>query len=238
MMRLNNKTYSLILGAITMVNLLVAQENNASENSFLEAVYQTYSNAITYQMDVEVEMYDESGNLSYPKQENKTIKSGNNFYIQTPELTTVQTANFQLLINHSNKEMSLVALNEVQKKEYESMFKQTEIPYFSEMTNEIKSIENKGDETVVVFKENPQYTKTVYTFNSNSKLLEQVDYYAEGSEYGQPAHIQIVYSTNYFNDNIDSTVFKLENYVVNDGNELIPSSNFKTYSLINNTVNP
>lgn len=237
-MRLNTKTYILILGAITMVSSLVGQENNASENSFLEAVYQTYRNANTYQMDVEVAMYDESGSLSYPKQENKTIKSGNNFYIQTLELTTVQTTDFQLLINHSNKEMSLVTLSEVQKKEYETMFKQTAIPDFSEMKGEIKSIENKGNETVVVFKENPQYKKTVYTFNSNSKLLEQLDYYAEGSKYGQPAHIQIVYRTNYFNDNIDSTVFNLENYVVNDGNELIPSSNFKTYSLINNTVNP
>jgi|SRR5690606_35192166 len=237
-MRLNTKTYILILGAITMVSSLVAQESNASGNSFLEAVYQTYSNANTYEMYVTVEMYDEDGSLSYPKQENKTIKSGNNFYIQTPELTSVQTANFQLLINHSNKEMSLVAFNEVQKKEYETMFKPTVIPDFSEMTSEIKSIENKDNETVVVFKESPQYKKTVYTFNSNSKLLEQVDYYAEGSEYGQPAHIQIVYSTNYFNDNIDSIVFDLENYVVKDGNELIPSSNFKTYSLINNTINP
>jgi len=232
------RTYILVIIAIMVSISIIAQESNSIDSSFLKEVYNTYNDAQTYDMDVEVAMYNEDNNLSYPKQINQTIKSGNSFYIQTHEITTVHASDFQLVVDNNSKQIRYLKYDLKQKEELKDQNTKLSVPDFTEMEDEIESIQSYESKTVVVFKENPQYKKTVYTFNTGSKLLEQVDYYAEGSEYGQPAHIQIVYTTKNFNESTDSTVFELENYIVSDGNELKPSNTFKTYSLINNTINP
>lgn len=231
------RTYLLLFIVMFTTPSMVAQESKALDSSFLKEVYNTYRDVQAYDMDVEVAMYNEDNNLSFPKQINKTIKSGNSFYIQTQEMTSVNTTDFQLLINHNTKEIRYLEYNPKQKEDLKDQIQKSSVPDFSEMTDSVVFIKTNESTTSVVFKENLQYKKTVYTFNTESKLLEQVDYYAEGSEYGQPAHIKIVYTTKNFNESTDSTVFELEKYVVSDADELKPSETFKTYSLINNTIN-
>lgn len=234
-MRQNKKyLFSIVLIAVGMV--VFGQENKELDTSFLNEVYKTYNIANSYQMEVEVAMIDKENNLVYPKQKNVTLKSDDNFYIETQELTSIQTSEYQLLIDHISKEVRYTTLSTEQIEKYKKSKKTSNIPDFSALENEVLDIHESGALTMVNFKENLQFKKTTYAFNTVSKLLEQVDYYSEGSEYGQPAHIKIVYTTTNFNKAVNTSVFYLGNYVQYQEEKLVLNEVYKAYSLINNTV--
>ncbi|RFN58802.1 hypothetical protein [Marixanthomonas ophiurae] len=213
---------------------LIAQEKKDPELSFLRDVYNTYNTAHSYEMEVEVAMFNNKETLAYPKQKNYTLKSYDNFYIQTPELTTIQTTNYQLVIDHISKEVRYVSFNKEEQKHLQTEHIKSTLPDFSEMKDMIASIKRDTQITTIAFKENPTFKKTVYTFNTDSKLLKTVDYYSVSQEYGQPAHIKIEYLTSNFNQNIDDSIFRLNKYLIEIDSKLRLTTPYEGYSLVNN----
>ncbi|WP_338356621.1 hypothetical protein [Yeosuana marina] len=215
---------------------LIAQEKKDPEVSFLKDVYNTYNTAHSYQMEVEVAMFNNEETLAYPIQKNYTIRSYDNFFIQTPELTTVQTANYQLVIDHISKEVRYAIFDKEQQKQLQTEHIKSTLPDFSEMKDMIVSIKSNQKITTIAFKENATFKKTVYTFNTDSKLLETVDYYSEGQEHGQPAHIKIEYVMTNFNQEIDDSIFQLNRYLIEIDGKLHLTTAYEGYSLINNNL--
>ncbi len=219
----------LFLSTFVVSRSQVPQEDTIS---FLLKVQQVYADATAFDMTIVLEQV-ESDNQKIT-QNYRSIRSGNQFYIETPVLTSVIDQEHTLLIDKVQKEIQLS--NSVEQNSDLSALSKV-IPNSQELKNQITKVEETPEELRISFKDpNGYYDEVYYAFAKANYQLRSVRYLNNSIENGEISEIKLKYSENHICNEVDSSLFSIAPYVENMGSNWVLTEAYKEYSLINSLL--
>jgi hypothetical protein len=202
--------------------------------------------SLNYQDDINIMIskkinYYESYTAKQPTETNNTIlkRDGDQLYTKAFDTETIIVKDISMLIDHKSK---VIILDRNNGKE----FKIELTPDFGAIKKMCSNIKYKdeGENACYTFHyETGNQVKSEVWFNKENHEVKKIVFYMRGiptnknEEKNNPSRLEILITEFKNNCDFDSTTFDIKQYIASTNNEIMPTTKYKGYQLINNIRN-
>ena len=220
---------NLFLGS--MLCLLPNLFNGQNIVEDIEKMFEAYNNIRYFQCEISVET-DITGEDSFlPFKEAIVYKQGNNSFVKMGVMEQLQNKRCRILINHEQKHISYSepeqeSPEEVMSETFQSLIQQQNLEDF-------EFIEVKNNQIRYrIYQPGALIEKTEMFINSETYLLERLEYTYNADLTGEEQWISIQYKNNINNPVFKNGQFSEYNYIRRVGNEIETLPAYAHYNLL------
>lgn len=234
--KLLNKTSGIIL--LLLVAGLSSDLCAQNEKETLRAMYATYSSLSSLQMNVNVQLFAKSSDITPMQQSSgKVYKDGLNYFSEMMGRATLINKNCALIVDNSNR-IIMYSEPEGKAKDQKTDDILPDSVLFGQ--SKMKTLSNKDNHHCIEVKydNDPQYDRIEMTVNTVNHTLEKIVYYFKPMNGRSPLFekLAISYTSIVINGDISSSVFSEKSFVSVSRNKVTPLGKYATYEVIDQRV--